>query len=51
MYYTDTQITDVELECDGFLNYDRSNKFSLDDIAAIKAANAALIASAENVFG
>ena len=28
-----TQITDVELECDGFLNYDRSNKFDAADTA------------------
>ena len=39
-----TQITDVELECDGFLNYDRSNKFDAADTARIKAANQALIA-------
>ena len=34
-----TQISDVELECDGFLNYDRTNKFGARDTAAIKAAN------------
>lgn len=34
-----TQITDVELECDGFLNYDRTDKFDDRSIAAIKAAN------------
>jgi beta-galactosidase/beta-glucuronidase len=34
-----TQITDVELECDGFLNYDRTNKFDDMSTAAIKAAN------------
>ena len=39
-----TQITDVELECDGFLNYDRSNKFDAADVARIAAANQALIA-------
>jgi hypothetical protein len=38
-----TQITDVELECDGFLNYDRTNKFSAEDTTAIAAANKALI--------
>ena len=37
-----TQTTDVELECDGFLNYDRSSKFAANDTAAIKAANLAL---------
>eukprot|EP00658_Telonema_sp_P-2_P073210 TRINITY_DN62268_c0_g1_i1.p1 TRINITY_DN62268_c0_g1~~TRINITY_DN62268_c0_g1_i1.p1 ORF type:complete len:198 (-),score=68.65 TRINITY_DN62268_c0_g1_i1:142-735(-) len=41
-----TQTTDVELECDGFLNYDRSNKFSDKDTAAIKAANQAIIRAA-----
>ena len=40
-----TQTTDVELECDGFLNYDRSDKFSDADTAAIKAANAKIIAA------
>lgn len=38
-----TQTTDVELECDGFLNYDRSNKFNDADTAAIKKANQAII--------
>ena len=38
-----TQITDVELECDGFLNYDRSSKFDDATTAAIAAANADLI--------
>ena len=47
----DTQTTDVELECDGFLNYDRSNKFSDSDTAAIKAANQALIRAASQVAG
>lgn len=40
-----TQITDVEDECDGFLNYDRTNKFSDEDTAKIRAANQALIRS------
>ena len=39
-----TQTTDVELECDGFLNYDRTSKFSAADTAAIKKANEAIIA-------
>jgi hypothetical protein len=34
-----TQITDVENECDGFLNMDRSNKFNAAQMAAIVAAN------------
>merc|ERR1711916_258078 len=38
-----TQIVDVELECDGFLNYDRSSKFSDEDVQAVAKANAALI--------
>lgn len=38
-----TQITDVELECDGFLNYDRTNKFSDADTKSIHDANQALI--------
>lgn len=38
-----TQITDVELECDGFLNYDRSNKFDTNQTNAIMTANQNLI--------
>lgn len=38
-----TQITDVENECDGFYNMDRSAKFSGGELAAVKAANQALI--------
>jgi len=38
-----TQIADVERECDGFLNYDRTNKFNDAQTNAIKAANQALI--------
>ena len=41
-----TQITDVELECDGFFNYDRSPKFSDDQRSAIVAANRKLLAAA-----
>jgi len=40
-----TQITDVELECDGFYNYDRTIKFSDADTEAVAAANRALIAT------
>jgi len=38
-----TQTTDVETECDGFLNYDRSNKFTDAETSAIHDANQALI--------
>eukprot|EP00698_Gefionella_okellyi_P018653 TRINITY_DN561_c0_g1_i2.p1 TRINITY_DN561_c0_g1~~TRINITY_DN561_c0_g1_i2.p1 ORF type:complete len:681 (-),score=142.19 TRINITY_DN561_c0_g1_i2:852-2894(-) len=38
-----TQITDVERECDGFLNYDRTNKFTDAVTQEIAAANQALI--------
>lgn len=37
-----TQITDVELECDGFLAYDRSHHFAPRDIESIRAAYANL---------
>ena len=38
-----TQICDVELECDGFLNYDRSTKFSGASTQEIARANQKLI--------
>lgn len=38
-----TQITDVELECDGFYTYERLNKFSAADTVRIMLANQALI--------
>ena len=38
-----TQLTDVETECDGLVNFDRSLKFNSSQIAAIAAANSALI--------
>lgn len=38
-----TQTTDLELECDGFLNYDRSNKFTDADTKRIFDANQKLI--------
>jgi len=38
-----TQITDVERECDGFLNYDRTNKFNQQQTQAIYNANVKLI--------
>ena len=34
------------LECDSFINYDRSNKFDETSIAAIKSANMRLIRKA-----
>ena len=40
------QTTDLELECDGFLNYDRSNKFSASQTAAIRKSNQAIINAA-----
>jgi beta-galactosidase/beta-glucuronidase len=40
-----TQLTDVETECDGWLNYDRTAKFSPAQVAQIRAINEALIAS------
>lgn len=43
-----TQTTDVELECDGFLNYDRSNKFSVAETKAVHDANQALVGAAGN---
>merc|ERR1712039_904145 len=44
-----TQTTDVELECDGFLNYDRSNKFNEDQTKAIHDANRAIIESSDSL--
>lgn len=43
-----TQTTDVERECDGFLNYDRSDKFNDAEVAAIKKANQIIIQNATN---
>jgi hypothetical protein len=40
-----TQTTDLELECDGFLNFDRTNKFDAEQTSAIRNANMQLIAS------
>jgi hypothetical protein len=40
-----TQLSDVENECDGFFNMDRTSKFTAAQTAQIKAANAALIAA------
>jgi hypothetical protein len=38
-----TQITDVERECDGMLFMDRTAKFNASEMAAVVAANQALI--------
>eukprot|EP01126_Amoeba_proteus_P016059 TRINITY_DN17358_c0_g2_i1.p1 TRINITY_DN17358_c0_g2~~TRINITY_DN17358_c0_g2_i1.p1 ORF type:complete len:514 (-),score=78.44 TRINITY_DN17358_c0_g2_i1:70-1611(-) len=40
-----TQITDVELECDGFFNFDRTIKFESDDVSRIVQANKQLVNS------
>ena len=42
-YSVYTQTTDLENECDGFLNYDRTQKFGAADLQAVHAANTALI--------
>jgi hypothetical protein len=34
-----TQVSDVELECDGMFTYDRLSHFSDQDAAAIRTAN------------
>lgn len=41
-----TQTTDLELECDGLLNYDRSSKLSASEVASIRKANEQLVALA-----
>ena len=38
-----TQLADVENECDGFYNMDRSPKFNSSQLAMVFAANQALI--------
>jgi len=38
-----TQITDVELECDGYLNFDRTSKFDGADSTRLFAANQKMI--------
>ena len=38
-----TQPTDLERECDGFLNYDRTTKFTPAQTAAIRDANLKLV--------
>ena len=41
-----TQATDVEEECDGLVNYDRTSKFSSGEAAQVAACNARLVAAA-----
>eukprot|EP01043_Picozoa_sp_COSAG02_P002651 COSAG02_NODE_62_length_43372_cov_14.404710_21_plen_65_part_00 len=38
-----TQTADVEDECDGWLNYDRTPKLSVEQTASIREANLMLI--------
>ena len=38
-----TQLTDVEVECDGMLNFDRTHKFTDAQAAAVRKASEALI--------
>jgi hypothetical protein len=45
-----TQITDVETECDGMLNYDRTPKFNGTQMGAIYAANQQLIQTASAMW-
>merc|ERR1712039_106271 len=45
-----TQTTDVELECDGFLNYDRSNKFNAEQTKAIADSNQAIIKAGQKHY-
>eukprot|EP01062_Namystynia_karyoxenos_P066681 TRINITY_DN60603_c0_g1_i1.p1 TRINITY_DN60603_c0_g1~~TRINITY_DN60603_c0_g1_i1.p1 ORF type:complete len:745 (+),score=215.99 TRINITY_DN60603_c0_g1_i1:80-2236(+) len=45
-----TQTTDLELECDGFLNYDRTNKFDQNQTQAIFDANQAIIRASRKVL-
>ena len=44
--YVYTQLTDVELECDGMWNYDRTKKFNTNQTRMIFNANQALIKAA-----
>lgn len=43
-----TQITDIELECDGIFTYDRISHYNVVDTAKIRAANLKLTAAVEN---
>ena len=37
-----TQLTDIELECDGFLNYDRTSKFTAAELQHVHDAHRAI---------
>ena len=39
-----TQVTDIELECDGFLNYDRTMKFTEAELKKVHDAHRAIVA-------
>ena len=39
-----TQLTDIELECDGFLNYDRTTKFTPAELRQIHDAHRKIVA-------
>jgi len=41
-----TQVTDIELECDGFMNYDRTLKFTDTELKRIHDAHRAIVARA-----
>ena len=41
-----TQVTDLESECDGFINYDRSEKFNASQTAQIRQCHLDVIARA-----
>ena len=45
-----TQITDLELECDGFYNYDRTNKFTKEQTEAVAVANQKLIQTSQSLY-
>lgn len=39
-----TQLTDIELECDGFLNYDRTTKFTPAELEQVHDAHRKIVA-------
>ena len=43
MRYIYTQLTGIEDECDGYVNYDRSAKWNNNEIAMVKNANQKMI--------
>jgi hypothetical protein len=40
-----TQLTDIELECDGFLNYDRTAKFTPAELKQVHDAHRKIVAN------